>query len=1443
MMLAGRWGYLDGSDTRPVPKDPDNPMDTEKSDGRQWVRDDTIAQCLLSQRLPDELAMDMEKYPTVKEQWDVISALFAAKSEYAKTDLRQAFLNMRCPKGGNVREFLTTLKKKRHKLKAAGVTVTEPEYESTILQGIPDTLAVYAAQTLSTLRLATKYTGKAIDMSDIIDSVCEEADHMKMRRALKEQNAPKGKKGQTDKALAASSSSYCQNNNNANKRRKGKCHHCSREGHWVRECRTKKKEEAAAASSNQNGQTAQATSGSSKSENWPVGSVNAVLDDDSDSDGFCAAKEEGTIARPICTDPDPYLDDSDLDDDWDDVHAEVESIGDQSDKLESLGERPNKLENEGEDPDKLDNEGEDLDIEETAAAVIAPIDADGTPRTEVYDSGSSRHISPYKDDFTSYTPLSTPLYFNAASQHKFPAISTGTLVVCTPNSGRESSLALLRALYVPQVSYTLVSLGALDEEGFMTLIGNGRLRITSPRGDSVAEIPRNARHLYKVIHIPESAHAAELVSAMELHRRLGHISVASARKLVQSGAVKGIKLDPDAPEMDCEACIYARATRVPMSKPRISVPAQSFGDEVHTDVWGPASTSTVKGRRYFITFTDDVTCYTVVYLLKTKDQVLKSYKSYEAWAIAQQHCTSIKVLCSNRGGKYLSKAFDEHLAAAGTARHLTTHDTPQLNGIAERLNRTLLEHVHALRHEAGLPKMLWGEALRHATWLKNRTATRVLDTKTPSEALFGTPPDLSVAHLWGCKVWVHDDTGSKLDARAREGRWLGFDVDSQAHRVYWPQSTTVSVKRNVYFASAGPLEGEELRIDPIGSKQTAALDTPSTSTSPLPPSSPTMSSPSQALEPDSLPVLLRRSMRIPKPSRIIRELQDGVGYSGDDDPEEAGGVWTVEDGAPALLEDFDGMEFVFATETADAEALEPRTLAEAKRRPDWPHWEKAIEEELATLKAAGTWRLEEAPPGANVIGSKWVLKAKKDAAGNIVRYKARLVAQGFSQIGGVDYDDTYAPVAKLASTRAVIAMANRLGFEMHQIDIKGAYLNGKLQDNEVLYMQHPPGYKSPDAGTRVLRLVKTLYGLKQSGRRWYQKLSSVFKSLGFTQCGVDQAVYFKVVVTKGELTVVVVHVDDCTIVANTIRLINELKAGLSKHFEVTDLGELHWMLGIEVKRDRPGRLVHLSQHAYIDTILRRYNLADLKPLSTPMDHQVHLSSDQAPASAAECAMMRDVPYREAVGALNWAALATRPDIAFAVATVARFAANPGPAHWDAVKRIFCYLSGTRELWLTYGEASSPLEGYADADGSMAEDRHAISGYAFLIDGGAVSWSSKRQEIVSLSTTKSEYVAATHGGKEALWLRSLILEVFGDITSPTTLFSDNQAAIALTRDHQYHPRTKHIDVRYHWICWVVEKGSIRLVYCPTDDMVADALTKALPSAKVKHFATSLGLRVK
>src|SRR5713226_7969151 len=366
-----------------------------------------------------------------------------------------------------------------------------------------------------------------------------------------------------------------------------------------------------------------------------------------------------------------------------------------------------------------------------------------------------------------------------------------------------------------------------------------------------------------------------------------------------------------------------------------------------------------------------------------------------------------------------------------------------------------------------------------------------------------------------------------------------------------------------------------------GSKQADAP--PSPSTSPVPEESDMFShadtpTPMHTNEPElqaEPPAQPHRSAHLRKPSRIVHDIQSGEGIpaqhvpglqipgSSVEEAEEAGGVWTITDGSPALLEDFDGLEHVFTAETADTEALEPHLLTEAKQRPDWLLWEKAIQEELATLKAAGTWRLEEAPPNANIIGSKWVFKAKKDTAGNIAWYKARLVAQGFSQIDGVNYDDTYAPVTHLASSRAIIAMANCLHLELQQVDIKGAYLNGMLNEGEVLYMWHPPGYKSHDTGNCVLHLVKTLYGLKQSGCHWYQKLSAIFLSLGFQQCSVDQAVFHKSDKHKKDLTVIAVHVDDCTIAASSACLVEDFKAGLCRHIEVTDLGALHWMLGIK----------------------------------------------------------------------------------------------------------------------------------------------------------------------------------------------------------------------------------------------------------------------------------------
>ena len=399
-------------------------------------------------------------------------------------------------------------------------------------------------------------------------------------------------------------------------------------------------------------------------------------------------------------------------------------------------------------------------------------------------------------------------------------------------------------------------------------------------------------------------------------------------------------------------------------------------------------------------------------------------------------------------------------------------------------------------------------------------------------------------------------------------------------------------------------------------------------------------------------------------------------------------------------------EHAFVAETGDAEALEPRSLAEAKSQPDWRLWEKAIEEELMTLRSAGTWEVVDEPVGVNVVGSKWVFKAKKDAAGNVVRYKARLVTQGFSQVPGVDYFDTFAPVARLASIRTVLAFVAAEDYETGQIDIKGAYLNGELTEEEVIFMRQPPGYEEvgADGRKRVIRLRKTLYGLKQAGRRWYHKLVEIMSKLGFSRCGGDQAVFFRLCERTNVLIIVLVHVDDCSIVGKTKTLIARFKVKIAKFVEITNLGELHWILGIEVQRIREEKKILLSQKSYIDSILRRYNFDDLKPVSTPMDPNTRLTSAQSPSTTEELGAMRNIPYHEAVGSLMYAMLGTRPDICFAIQTVSRFNSKPGLAHWEAVKRIYRYLKGTKELWLGYGGVARELVGFVDADGSMGKDR-------------------------------------------------------------------------------------------------------------------------------------------
>jgi hypothetical protein len=444
------------------------------------------------------------------------------------------------------------------------------------------------------------------------------------------------------------------------------------------------------------------------------------------------------------------------------------------------------------------------------------------------------------------------------------------------------------------------------------------------------------------------------------------------------------------------------------------------------------------------------------------------------------------------------------------------------------------------------------------------------------------------------------------------------------------------------------------------------------------------------------------------------------------------------------------------------------------------------------------------------------------------------VAQGFSQIEGIDYDETFAPVAKFASLRTILAIAAERDLELHQMDVKSAYLNGEL--SEEIFMEAPPGFDVPEG--MVLRLIKAVYGTKQGGRVWYEEIRDTLGEMGYQRTDADHAVFVRHEGGDEPASLIALYVDDITMAAKSVKIIQKDKEALKARYEMSDLGELTWILGMHVTRDRKAGWIALSQEKYIDDILQRFGKANVRPISTPSLANEHLRKLKSPEIEAK-------PYQRAIGSLMYPMLGTRPDLAFTVASLGRHAATPGTDHQRALERAFRYLRATSEWKLVFRRGMTnglTLHGYADADwASDVNDRKSTSGYVFLLAGGAISWSSKKQSSVALSSTEAEYIAGAHAAKELVWLRRLLSELGLELNAATTLLMDNQSAMTIARNPEFHDRTKHIEVRYHFLRLKVEDGELVLAYVPTGEQIADVLTKALCREKHLRFSEGMGIR--
>jgi len=517
---------------------------------------------------------------------------------------------------------------------------------------------------------------------------------------------------------------------------------------------------------------------------------------------------------------------------------------------------------------------------------------------------------------------------------------------------------------------------------------------------------------------------------------------------------------------------------------------------------------------------------------------------------------------------------------------------------------------------------------------------------------------------------------------------------------------------------------------------------------------------------------------------------------------------------------------------------DPESYKEIQTDVDKEEWLKALKDEEQSLLKNETFEVVPIPRRKKLIRSKWVLRRKYNADGS-VRFKARLVAKGFTQTEGVDYGETYAPVVKYKSLRMLLALATQRRMLIHQMDVTNAFLYGDI-DAEI-YVVPPEGVSDDLAvpGT-CWKLKRSLYGLKQSPRCWNKRLHDFLMSIGFHRAISDYATY-----TRGSghnQTIIAIYVDDMLIMSENQSEINKTKSALSKEFEMKDLGEVSTVLGMRIRRNIQDGWLFIDQEAYIKKILKEYNMEECRPACSTLTVDTKFSLNDVPKTKAEIERMSKVPYREAIGTLMYLMVSTRPDIATAIGILSRYLKNPGPRHWEGVKRVFRYLKGTVDHGIRYNIAKSkqPIA-FCDADWAGCLDtRRSTSGYVLLLSGGAVAWSSRRQKVVAGSSTEAEYVSMYHAISEVVWEKAFLQELGVIIDEPLIIGSDSDSALKLANNPVHHEKSKHIDIKMHFLRDYVENRTVDIIHVPDEYQVADSLTKAVTQAKLTFCREQMGV---
>ena len=911
-----------------------------------------------------------------------------------------------------------------------------------------------------------------------------------------------------------------------------------------------------------------------------------------------------------------------------------------------------------------------------------------------------------------------------------------------------------------------------------------------------------------------------------LHATLGHCHLQAMQALARSGKIDGLvdsatrrallRLD----SFHCDACAIAKMTKKPVPGERQAAHGplsaeQAQEETISSDVAGPFVESRARKYRYFAVFVHQRSRFAWVEFMHEKSEIFDIIKKRKTlW----DKCINGQVVwfLSDNGGEYTSDKLREWFKEQAVQQKFSAPDTSAQNGIAERYIRTLRESASAMLKDAALPLNMWAEAVHNAnTVLNHRPRGNAFD-ETPYEQLHFGRHDLGVlerSHPFGCQAFSHipKTLRVKFGDKARECANLGCSVEHKdAWRLLHLASNQVIVSRTVTFVDAV----FPSRVKPLARLQAASPPPPRGYEEP-----PAVDSKHAGGIPEPLPQ--RRSARVTAAPAAF----DPAAYEAARRHERAFLFWDEERSSPeltllqcALQEERD--ERATYEQAYSAVLKEPKNLAEARASPDWDKWLAAIQEELRSHGVNGTWdpALTSLPSGHKAVFTKWCFKLKCDEFGNPKRYKARLVVRGDMQSSDT-YGETFSPTARWETIRTFIARANALNLEMSHLDVVTAFLYPTLNQEETVYI-YPPEMTGASPRGSVLRLCKSMYGLVNAAAKWNRQIDATLRARGYQPSAADPCLY---VHANGSM--LLLYVDDI-LTAGTTEQIADIADCLRQNYKITDDGEPRFFLGVKIERDRERGTVKLSQQAFVEKILQTYDMVGCKRATTPMARELNKSMSPQTREAAQ--LMQHKPYKAAVGSLMYLAIATRPDIAYAVNQCAKFSAHPGPEHWSAITRIIRYISGTAARGLVYRRNSSlRLVAYADAsDAGDVDTRRSVSGYCFMYGGAPVAWKSKSQKSVALSTAESELMSLTAASQEALWFRKLLQDFGAACTAPTPIYEDNNAAKDIATNAKFSNRTKHIARRHFFVQEHVQSGSVVVQRCDTANMIADLFTKAL-----------------